>query len=66
MIALLAICRKLIILDLGETDALHVLAFAAVILALGVVYWLVRDSDQRLAEGAPGYRAASSVVDVNR
>ena len=52
MIALLAVCRKVIILDLSETDALHVLALAAAILALGVVYWLVRDSDQRLAEAA--------------
>jgi uncharacterized membrane protein (DUF373 family) len=52
VIALLAVCRKVIILDLSETDALHILAFAAVILALGVVYWLVRDSDQRLCEAA--------------
>ncbi len=66
VIALLAICRKLIILDLSETDALQVLAFAAAILALGLVYWLVRDSDLRLAEGTPGYRAASPVADVNR
>ena len=66
VIALLAICRKLIILDLSETDALQVLALAAAILALGLVYWLVRDSDLRLAEGAPGYRAASPVADVNR
>jgi uncharacterized membrane protein (DUF373 family) len=66
MIALLAICRKVIILDLSETDALHVLAFAAAILALGVVYWLVGDSDQRLGEGTSGYTAASPVVDVNR
>lgn len=45
MIALLAICRKVIILDLTETDALHILALAAAILALGLVYWLtgVRD-----------------------
>src|ERR1700716_926067 len=49
MIALLAICRKVIILDLSETDALHILALAAAILALGAVYWLVRDSDQRSA-----------------
>ena len=35
LIALLAICRKVIILDLSETDAAH-------ILALGGVYWLVR------------------------
>jgi uncharacterized membrane protein (DUF373 family) len=47
VIALLAICRKLIILDPNETDALHILAFAAAILALGVVYWLMRDRDQR-------------------
>src|SRR3977135_2243156 len=48
MIALLAICRKVIILDLNETDAAHILAFAAAILALGVVYFLIRDSDQRI------------------
>ena len=48
MIALLAICRKVIILDLAETDAMHTLALAAAILALGVVYWLIRDSDPRL------------------
>ena len=66
VIALLAICRKVIILDLSETDALHVLAFAAVIVALGLVYWLVRDSDRRLVQGIPGYRAASPVADVNR
>ena len=47
IIALLAICRKIIILDLNETDASHIMAFAAVILALGVVYWLIRDCDQR-------------------
>lgn len=52
MIALLAICRKVIILDLAETDASHILALAAAILALGVVYWLMRDSDQRLHEEA--------------
>jgi uncharacterized membrane protein (DUF373 family) len=52
VIALLAICRKVIILDLNETYALHTLAFATVILALGVVYWLVRDSDCRQEEAA--------------
>jgi uncharacterized membrane protein (DUF373 family) len=65
MIALLAICRKVIILDLNETDALHILALAAAILALGVVYWLVRDSDQRIA-AASGHNTASPVGDVNR
>jgi uncharacterized membrane protein (DUF373 family) len=50
MIALLAICRKVIILDLTETDALHILALAAAILALGIVYWLMREPNQRLGE----------------
>jgi uncharacterized membrane protein (DUF373 family) len=52
MIALLTICRKVIILDLTETDASHILALAAAILALGVVYWLIRDSDQRPREAS--------------
>ena len=68
MIALLAICRKVIILDLTETDALHILALAAAILALGVVYWLMRDSDQRSAMRLEeAYSATGSPVgDVNR
>jgi uncharacterized membrane protein (DUF373 family) len=52
MIALLAICRKVIILDLRETDTSQVFALAAAILALGVVYWLIRDSDQRFTRAA--------------
>jgi uncharacterized membrane protein (DUF373 family) len=47
LIALLAVVRKLIILDLKHTEALQLLALAAAILALGGVYWLVRDRDQR-------------------
>jgi uncharacterized membrane protein (DUF373 family) len=43
----LAVVRKLIILDLKETDALQLFALAAAILALGGVYWLVRDQDRR-------------------
>jgi uncharacterized membrane protein (DUF373 family) len=52
MIALLAICRKIIILDLTETDALHAFAFAAAILALGVVYWLLGEDNRRPDETA--------------
>jgi uncharacterized membrane protein (DUF373 family) len=47
LIALLAILRKLIILDLGKTDAQHLFALAAAILALGGVYWLIRYQDTR-------------------
>ena len=47
LLAMLAIVRKLIILDLGKTDALQLFALAAAILALGGVHWLVRDQDRR-------------------
>ncbi len=47
VIALLAICRKIIILDLSKTDASHILALAVAILALGTVYWLISDRDRR-------------------
>src|SRR5882672_11502876 len=46
VIALLAICRKVLILDLAETDAWHLLSLAAAILALGIVYWLISNRDQ--------------------
>ena len=54
LIAMLAIVRKFIILDLKETEPTLLFALAAAILALGVVYWLVRDQDRRslLAQGA--------------
>jgi uncharacterized membrane protein (DUF373 family) len=53
LIALLAVVRKLIILDLKDTEALQLFALAAAILALGAVYWLVRDQDTRHRNGAP-------------
>ena len=47
LIALLAVVRKLIIVDLSNTDASKLLALAATILALGGVYWLVRHQDRQ-------------------
>src|SRR5205807_2632676 len=47
LIALLAIVRKLMIIDLSAADAQQLFALAAAILALGGVYWLVRDQDRR-------------------
>src|SRR5258706_11483071 len=47
LIALLAVARKYIVLDLRETDAGQLLAMAAVTLALGIVYWLMRERDDR-------------------
>lgn len=47
LIALLAIVRKFIILDLAETAPAKIAALAGATLALGAVYWLVRDQDMR-------------------
>ena len=56
LIALLAIVRKLIILDLASTDALQLFALAAAILALGAVYWLVRDQDRSIERDQPAQK----------
>lgn len=47
LIALLAIARKFIILDLGQAEPAKIAALAAAALALGAVHWLVRDQDRR-------------------
>jgi uncharacterized membrane protein (DUF373 family) len=47
LIALLAIVRKLMIIDLSTTETAQIFAFAAAIMALGGVFWLVRDQDRR-------------------
>jgi uncharacterized membrane protein (DUF373 family) len=47
LIAMLAVVRKVIILDLNETEPGKMFALAAGILALGIVYWLVCDQDRR-------------------
>jgi uncharacterized membrane protein (DUF373 family) len=49
LIAMLAMVRKFIILDLGEATGAELFALSAAILALGVVYWLVRDQDRHIA-----------------
>ena len=48
LIAMLAIARKFIVLDLHEVSADHLFALAAVTLALGIGYWLIRERDDRL------------------
>jgi uncharacterized membrane protein (DUF373 family) len=47
LIAMLAVVRKVIIVDFATTTASQLLAFAAVTLSLGAVYWLVLDQDRR-------------------
>ncbi len=53
LIAMLAMVRKFIILDLGAAAANELFGLSAAILSLGVVYWLVRDQDQRLGQTKP-------------
>jgi uncharacterized membrane protein (DUF373 family) len=47
LIALLAIVRKLIILDPSSTEPAYLLALATITLALGASYWLVTQADKR-------------------
>ncbi|MFN3348570.1 phosphate-starvation-inducible PsiE family protein [Pseudorhodoplanes sp.] len=47
LIAMLAVIRKFIIIDLSSTTANQMFALAAGVLALGAVYWLVRDQDRK-------------------
>ncbi len=47
LIAILALARKFIILDTKEMAADKMAALSAIVLALGIVYWLVRNSDQK-------------------
>jgi uncharacterized membrane protein (DUF373 family) len=48
LIALLAMARKFIILDLNEVGPEHLFGLAAVTLVLGITYWLLRERDDRL------------------
>ena len=48
LIALLALARKFIILDLHETTPDQMLGLAAITLALVITYWLMRERDDRL------------------
>jgi uncharacterized membrane protein (DUF373 family) len=52
LIAMLAIARKFIVLDLHDVSAEQLFALAAVTLALGIGYWLIRERDDRLLRGS--------------
>jgi len=57
LIALLALARKFIVLDTQTESAATIAATAFALLVLGVVYWLMRERDDRLlaaGRGAPG------------
>ena len=48
LVALLALSRKFIILDTDQTSAASVAALAGATFVLGIVYWLLRERDDRL------------------
>ncbi len=48
LIALLAVLRKFIVIEIGDADAVLLLALAASTLALGGVYWAVREQDRAM------------------
>jgi uncharacterized membrane protein (DUF373 family) len=48
LIAVLALVRKIIVTDLSAIASAALAAEAALILALGVTYWLMRERDDRL------------------
>jgi uncharacterized membrane protein (DUF373 family) len=47
LIALLALARKIIVVDLFEFSPASVMALAALTLSLGVAYWLLREREER-------------------
>jgi uncharacterized membrane protein (DUF373 family) len=47
LIALLAVVRKFIVLEVQDVQPLTLIGLALTTLALGGVYWLVRDQDRR-------------------
>jgi uncharacterized membrane protein (DUF373 family) len=51
LIALLALSRKFIVLDFDRTPPGELLGLAAITLSLGIVYWLMRERDDR--SGSP-------------
>jgi uncharacterized membrane protein (DUF373 family) len=51
LISILALARKFIILNIEATPALTIIALAFAVIALGVVYWLMRERDDRSTSG---------------
>jgi uncharacterized membrane protein (DUF373 family) len=52
LISMLALARKVIVLDLDKTAPDELLGLAALTLALGAVYWMMRERDDRTARSA--------------
>jgi uncharacterized membrane protein (DUF373 family) len=61
LIALLAMVRKFIILDIYQTQPAVVFALAAASISLGIVFWLVRNEDAPEAR-----KEADAEADITR
>lgn len=59
LVALLALSRKFVILDATTTSAAAIAALAGAALALGAVYWLLRERDDRVTRSPPDQSARS-------
>jgi uncharacterized membrane protein (DUF373 family) len=55
LISLIALSRKFVILDTHATGAATIAALAGATLVLGVVYWLLRDREDRAAQAEGGH-----------
>ncbi len=60
LISILALARKFIILNMEATPALTIVALGFAVIALGVVYWLLREREDRSAAEAKANRVRSS------
>jgi uncharacterized membrane protein (DUF373 family) len=49
LIVVLVIARKLMLLDISALDAMTLLGFGGIMVALGGLYWLITDADRRYA-----------------
>jgi len=66
LIALMALTRKLIILDVEKVAATTLAALAAALLALGLVYWMLREQERRLDQAAGAGRPRSRYLPQRR
>jgi len=60
--ALMAIARKVIILEMDEYTALDLVGIGAIVLGLGIAYWLITLADNRAAEGAASSPTSKALV----
>ena len=53
--ALMAIARKVIVLDLENTEPIYIFGIASVVLALGVTYWMTGKAAAAMADSPAGH-----------